>query len=279
MATLAVNQATFPRPVLKFVRSPKGILLVILALIAAIAVPAERAAVVVPTLAVAVAAAMVTDLALSYVLRGTLIFPDGALLTGLIVALVQSPEVPLAVTVVTSAVAIASKYLLRTRWSNVFNPAALGLIASTVLFGTGQSWWGSFPDLSPVALVVLLAAGLFLANRLNKLPMVLVFLAGYFALFTVAAFVGDPARVAEIFRSPDVNAALFFAFFMLDDPPTSPVKYDDQIWYGLIVAVISFAVFESVGVVYYLLAGVLVGNVWESWRRLNAFAESRAGRE
>lgn len=185
----------------------------------------------------------------------------------------------MAVTVVTAAVAIGSKYLLRTRWSNVFNPAAVGLIVSTVVFGAGQSWWGAFPDLSPVALVVLLAAGLFLANRLNKLPMVLVFLGGYFTLFTVASFFGDPARVAEIFRSPDVNMALFFAFFMLDDPPTSPVKYDDQIWYGLIVAVVSFAVFESVGAVYFLLAGVLIGNVWESWRRLNAFAESRAGRE
>lgn len=29
----------------------------------------------------------------------------------------------------------------------------------------------------------------------------------------------------------------------------------------------SYVVFEWVGAVYYLLAGVLVGNVWEAWRR------------
>jgi len=38
---------------------------------------------------------------------------------------------------------------------------------------------------------------------------------------------------------------------------------------GLIVAVVSYAFFEMAGVVYYLLAGVLAGNVWEAWRRAN----------
>jgi hypothetical protein len=36
-----------------------------------------------------------------------------------------------------------------------------------------------------------------------------------------------------------------------------------------LVAVVSFAFFEWAGVVYYLLTGVLVGNVWEAWRRVN----------
>ncbi len=31
----------------------------------------------------------------------------------------------------------------------------------------------------------------------------------------------------------------------------------------------SYAFFEWAGVVYYLLAGVLAGNVWEAWRRTN----------
>ena len=87
------------------------------------------------------------------------------------------------------------------------------------------------------------------------------------ALFTAAAFVANPARVAEVFRTPDLHAVLFFAFFILTDPPTSPVKYRDQIICGVIVAIVSFAVFETTGVVYYLLAGVLVGKVWEGWRR------------
>ena len=107
--------------------------------------------------------------------------------------------------------------------------------------------------------------------------MVLVFLGSYYLLFTLNAFWGDPDRVAEIFRVPDLNAVLFFAFFILTDPPTSPVKYRDQMLCGVIVAVTSYAAYELVGAAYYLLAGVLVGNVWEAWRRVRSFSD-RASR-
>jgi hypothetical protein len=43
--------------------------------------------------------------------------------------------------------ATLGKHLVATdRW-HVFNPAALALLASGPLFGTGQSWWGALPDL------------------------------------------------------------------------------------------------------------------------------------
>jgi Na+-translocating ferredoxin:NAD+ oxidoreductase RnfD subunit len=110
---------------------------------------------------------------------------------------------------------------------------------------------------------------------------VLAYLGAYFLIFTVAAYLRDPARVAEIFRPPDVQAVLFFAFFILTDPPTSPVKNRDQLICGAIVAVVSYAVFEWVGAAYYLLAGVLAGNLWEAWRRHAAHRrhqEKRASR-
>ena len=126
------------------------------------------------------------------------------------------------------------------------------------------------PDVAPIALVVLFATGVFITDRVNKIPLVLMFLGSYYLLFTVTAFVGDSGQVAEIYRSPDLHAVLFFAFFILTDPPTSPVKYPDQIVCGVIVAVASYAFFEFVGAAYYLLVGVLVGNVWEAWRRVRS---------
>jgi len=80
------------------------------------------------------------------------------------------------------------------------------------------------------------------------MPLTLTFLGVYFALFTLTTFVGNPLPVAEIFRTPDLEAALYFAFFILTDPPTSPAKYRDQIFCGIIVAVTSYAVFEITGV-------------------------------
>ncbi len=258
----------------RFFRSPKGLLLIVLATLTAVAVPGEGARTVLPGLLAAIVVAAAIDVPVLRFREQAWQFPSGALLTGLIVAMVLSSREPWYVTACTSALAIVSKYVFRSRRANVFNPAALALVVTFYVFGTGQSWWGALPDVAPAAIVVLLASGVFIADRVNKMPMALAFLGAYYLLFTMTAFVGEPRRVAEIFRTPDVQAVLFFAFFILTDPPTSPTKYRHQILGGVLVAVVSYAVFEWLGAVYYLLAGVLVGNVWEAWRRWH----SRTGR-
>ena len=178
-----------------------------------------------------------------------------------------SPHEPWYVPAAASAIAIVSKYVLRTRAANIFNPAALALVMVFYLFHTAQNWWGALPDNTPMALVVLLATGIFIADRVNKMPLVLVFLGTYFLLFSLTAWFSDPRMVSELYRSPDLQAVLFFAFFILTDPPTSPVRYGGQIICGILVAVASYLFFERVGAAYFLLAGVLVGNVFEASRR------------
>ena len=42
---------------------------------------------------------------------------------------------------------------------------------------------------------------------------------------------------------------------------------DSVVASGVLVALASFATFEWVGAAYYLLAGVLIGNIWEAWHR------------
>jgi len=202
-------------------------------------------------------------------------FPSGAVLTGLFVALILSPQEPWYVVVCTSGAAVVSKYLFRTRTANVFNPAALALVATFYVFHTGQSWWGALPDMSLYALILVFAAGVFMADRVNKIPLVLVFLGLYYLLFSITAFLGEPRQVSEIFRTPDLHAVLFFAFFILTDPPTSPVKYRHQLVFAVIVAAAGYAFFELVGAAYYLLAGVLVGNVWEAWQRWHSALRPR----
>jgi Na+-translocating ferredoxin:NAD+ oxidoreductase RnfD subunit len=254
----------------RFFRTPKGLLTIVLAILTALAAPHEGLSRVAPGLASAILVAMLIDAPILRMRGRTWAFPSGALLTGWIVALIFSAQEPWYVTAITSAVGVVSKYLFRTRTANVFNPAALAIVATFYVFDTGQSWWGALPEITPFALVVLMATGIFITDRVNKMPMVLAFLGAYFLLFTVTAFLRDPAHVAEIFIAPDLHAVLFFAFFILTDPPTSPVKYPDQLICGAIVAVVSYGVFEWIGAAYFLLAGVLAGNVWEAWRRVRA---------
>jgi len=256
--------------VLKFFRTPKGLLLIVLAALIAIAAPAEGVGRVWPNLTLAVLVAMLIDLPILRVRDGAWEFPSGALLTGLIVAMVLSPEAPWYAAAVASGEGVAAKYIARTRSANIFNPAALGVVCVHYAFGAAESWWGALGGLAPIAVIALVASGVFIADRVNKMPLVLAFLGAYFLLFTVAAFARDPSSVAEIFRAPDAQAALFFAFFILTDPPTSPVRHAEQLVAAVIVAVTSIAVFEGLGAAHYLLAGVLVGNVWEAWRRARA---------
>ena len=253
----------------RFIRTPKGLLLIVLALLVVIAAGYEGWRVLAPGLGSAILCAAAIDGAILRWRRGRWEFPDGAILSAMLVAMVLSAQQPWHYTAITAVVAILSKYLFRSRAANVFNPAAFALVATFYVFNTGQSWWGALPSASPFVEAIVLLTGVFIADRVNKMPLVLAFLGTYYALFTATAFIGSPATVAEVFRTPDAQAALFFAVFIVTDPPTSPVRYPDQIICGVIVAAVGYAVFVWVGAAYYLLAGVLVGNVWEAWRRVS----------
>jgi len=251
----------------RFFRTPKGLLIIVLVLLVVAAALGSGFTLIAPGVIAAALAAMAVDAPLLRWREKRWEFPSGALLTGLLVAMVLSPQEPWYVAAITAAIGVASKYVARTRSANIFNPAALALVATFYIFDTGQSWWGALPELPPLAIALLFATGIFITDRVNKMPLVLAFLGTYYLLGTITAFAGNPAGVAELYRAPDLHAALFFAFFMVTDPPTSPPKYREQLVYGVIVAVVSVAVFELVGAAYFLLAGLLVANVWEAWRR------------
>jgi len=251
----------------RYLRTPKGLFTVILGALTVIAATHAGWSLVAPGLSAALLAAVLVDAPLLRWRRGAWEFPDGALLTGWIVALILSPHEPWPVVAATSAVGVVTKHVFRVGRANIFNPAALALVATFYVFDTGQSWWGALPELPIAWILVLLATGIFVTWWMNKAPVVLSFLGTYYLLSTVWAFAGDPAKVAELYRAPDLHAALFFAFFMVTDPPTSPPKHREQLTYGVLTAVVGFGVFELVGAAYFLLAGLLVANAWEGWRK------------
>src|SRR3954452_20149313 len=146
-------------PLARFLRTPKGWLLLVLAPLLALAGRAVGWRAVLPHLAFAALGACLVEL-IVLELRGLpWRWPSSALLSGLIVAGVLGPETPPLVTLGIAALATASKHLLVTRRGHLFNPAALALLASVPLFATDQSWWGALPDLPWPWVVVLLAGG------------------------------------------------------------------------------------------------------------------------
>ena len=119
-------------------------------------------------------------------------------------------------------------------------------------------------------MLLLLAVGAVVVERVNRFPLVLTFAGLYFGLFTVVALV-SPVRAAEMFRPPFIQSTIFFACFMLTDPPTSPGRYADQVWIGTLVALASVLSQLFGAGQAYLLVGLLVGNLRadlaaEEWR-------------
>ncbi|MFC5449271.1 RnfABCDGE type electron transport complex subunit D [Paenibacillus aestuarii] len=187
-------------------------------------------------------------------------FPDSAMITGVIIALILSTSTSWYVVAATVLIAILSKYLLVFKKKPIFNPAAFALLASILLFQTGQSWWGAFADLPAWTSVILLIGGYIITNRVNKFPMVFSFLGTYFVLLLIMGILhrGD---AGDALRSPFLNATLFFALFMLTDPPTTPAKDRDQLIFGILSAVIGAVVYGLFGGLMYLFIGLLVGNL------------------
>jgi Na+-translocating ferredoxin:NAD+ oxidoreductase RnfD subunit len=252
----------------RFLRSPKGYLFVALLALAALAAPSVGPSNAAPVLAGAVVGSAGMELALVRVLSGVWRFPSSALLTGLIAGMILGPHEPLPVAVIAGVLATDSKHLLRAGRSHIFNPAAFGLLAAYVLFDTAQSWWGALPELPPPAVAALILAGYLVAERANKLPAALAFLGVYTALFTGASFLGDPAHIGEVFRPPFLHAALSFAFFMVTDPPTSPVPFRDQFWFGALVAAVATGTYLAVQGIYFLPLAILAGNAVYALQRL-----------
>jgi Na+-translocating ferredoxin:NAD+ oxidoreductase RnfD subunit len=250
----------------RFLRTPKGTLLALFIPLAALGCLAEGWQVASPHLLVAALAACATELAIAAFDGRPFAWPSSALLSGMIVGFVLEPTTAAVITAAVSILATLSKHVVATQRWHVFNPAALALLISVPLFNTGQSWWGALPDLPAPFVLVLLIAGAFIVDRINKFPLLLTFLATYFGLFTLGSFI-DPTRVAEMFRTPFAQSADFFAAFMLTDPPTSPARYAEQVWIGVLVAATSVAA-QLLGVGQtYLLVGLLVGNVALACRR------------
>jgi Na+-translocating ferredoxin:NAD+ oxidoreductase RnfD subunit len=244
----------------RFLRTPKGWLFVAFAALAAAAGSQAGWTAVGPHLVWAALGAAVVDLLAGRAAGYGWRWPSSALLSGLIVAFVLGLETPALVTAAVGALASASKYVFFNRRGHVFNPAGLALLLAIPLFATGQSWWGATADLPAAWTLLLLLVGVAIVDKVNKYPMALAFLASLYAVFTAVAL-RDPAATAELFRAPFVQSALFLAFFMLTDPPTSPGRVADQLWMGAMAGVVAAgAQLAGLGQAY-LLVGLIAVNV------------------
>lgn len=257
---------TRPSGIRRFLNTPKGIVLSVLAGLTLLAALRPQDHLVLVNVLVAVVTGLLVDGAVALLQKRKRLFSDGAVITGLIVASVLGHATPLWIVAATTVIALISKHIMVIGRKPLFNPAAVGLLVAIWVFHAGESWWASLALMPAWMTLIVLIAGLTVAVRVNKFPQVTAFLGTYFGLLLVMAIshTGLPSDTpADALRVPFVNSALYLAFFMLTDPPTSPAAYRQQVLFGILAAVVATAIFATVGGLSYLLLGLLSANLWK----------------
>ena len=158
------------------------------------------------------------------------IFPSSAFITGLIIALVLSPQTKWYICVFASIIAIFSKHIIRYKKNHIFNPANLGLLSVMLVFPVYPSWWGQ--SFCPLIIIM----GLFISFKMKRLGLPLIF------IFSFVILNGLFNRMSLLDSLSLVN--IFFVFIMLIEPKTSPVYKKGITIYAVIVALFSAIFFK-----------------------------------
>lgn len=182
------------------------------------------------------------DMAWGYVGRKIVSVPYAAIVTGLILTLLIDPGAQWYQILVICVAAVGIKNLTRGMTGRVlFNPAGFGILAGWIFFGLNPSWWGIaiYGGSNGVANIIMyfLIAGIGFVSciRLKKYYAVLAYILAY----SVLSFFVLSSSVASVLQTVISPGVLFFAFLMLPEPMTSPVRKNRQILYGLFIAALS----------------------------------------
>lgn len=210
----------------------------------------------------AMVTAAVLEVVITFWLRGAIVWPASALLTGSSVAFIlrvagtqhgQWWSLHGAwIFAATAAVSVVSKYVIRVGDRHVFNPSNIGLLLCFVLLGSNRVnpldlWWARPGPGLALALAIIVVGGLVIVSRLGMLRVAVAFWVTFAASMAVLAARGHAITTrwhvgpvhgrlfwSALVTSPEI---LLFLFFMITDPKTAPRGRVSQVIYGASVAV------------------------------------------
>jgi Na+-transporting NADH:ubiquinone oxidoreductase subunit NqrB len=159
--------------------------------------------------------------------------------------------------VLTAALAIGSKFLIRWNGKHVWNPTNFALVLMMLLLPT-HAWvspgqWGSGPTMA----YALACAGGLVVNRSARSDTTIAYLAAFAAiLFGRSLWLGEPLSIPT--HRLQNGALMIFAFHMISDPKTTPNTRAGRILFATLVAAgagfVAFVLFRPNGPIWALAA-------------------------
>ncbi len=166
-----------------------------------------------------------------------------------------SPKLPFYELLLASLVAIFSKNFIKGANRHVFNPAGIGALTSSFIFGNPVSWWASsFQPLISLYFLLLLCPFLVSMVRLKRFPITIPFL----LIYSLLIFLFNKVNPATGLTDPTV---VFFSLVMLPEPQTTPNRPVTQILFGSFVALASIGFSKFALNVDPLILSLLTGNL------------------
>lgn len=185
----------------------------------------------------AIGAACLVDVAIAFAISRIVLVPLSAYITGLSVGILLE-SYDWRVFALASLWGIASKHLIRGKRGHFFNPSNFSIVSALILshglatVAPGSQWGGK----AWIALVIL-ALGLVMMRRVNRLDLVGTWLTGYVVMAFARMALGQGGLVFVLGPMAGAEFALF-SFSMLPDPPTSPQARRSRVLWGAGLALV-----------------------------------------
>lgn len=176
----------------------------------------------------------------------------------------------------TSALAVASKYVIRWKGAHFFNPSNLMLVVVFLALGESRVdpqilWWGPWSLGLAAGFAVILGGSIAVTHHVRQLHTALAFWAPFAALMVVLALSGHAITTnwhvgplagwpywVTLVLSPEV---MVFAFFMITDPKASPVTDRGKVIFGFTIALLSATFVATQSGEFGTKVGILAGLV------------------
>lgn len=181
---------------------------------------------------------------------------ESSLITALILFFVLEPGTTvdsLVSLAIVTAIAIASKYALRWRHVHLFNPVAVGIVATELLDVGFATWWIG----SPLFMWLVVLGGAIITQKIRRWELVGIVLVVSFVSHVAVVAWFDTLTIYAIASYWYSWPILFYAMVMVTEPLSTPPGLKHQRWYALFIGVLSAIPF-SLGVVSNSLAFTLL---------------------
>ena len=188
------------------------------------------------------------DILITFLRSSRTYYPFSSFVTGLLIGLLIAPVGNIWVIVSAALLASLSKQFIgRGVRQHILNPAAFGILSSSILFQIPIAWWGVSWGIWPSVILIPLMGRVLL--RLKRLMLPITFLAVMYVYLIVNFFIlsgKSPltlSTLADLFNFSKLyfldGTLILFAMVMLPEPITSPVGGKFKYFYGIMVGLIA----------------------------------------